>query len=119
MQHILEMSNQELESSFTNLFIDVIFNWNTIKQNGQIMSNLDMQSNNLCRQLKIQNPTMRDCFIQARVFTITLILVFSIITPIRNVFDSDGSWDYLLHTNNNRNNGNNINNINFNMPSVD
>lgn len=63
------------------VFLNVLFNWTTIKQNEQIMNLLNMETNSMCRLFKNQNPTLHDVYIQANVFSLLLMLWFAMVIP--------------------------------------
>ncbi len=76
-----------LDKMMTNTFINIIFNWESIKQNTLLMESLNMKSNSLCQKLKEQNPTMRNSFIQAHVLALLMMMINIISLPCRNIHD--------------------------------
>lgn len=99
-ENILSNSSNSSNDIFNCLYLNVIFSWNNIKQNSQIMNCLNMQENNLCRYYKSADPHVRDSFIQARVFTLTLIVILSLIFPI-NIDNEQINEHFLLYESNN------------------
>jgi hypothetical protein len=68
----MENSNEYTEKSellVTDTDMVVIFIWRYLQQNLQVMETLDMSTNSMCRVIKVNNPTLRDDFVQARVLT--------------------------------------------------
>lgn len=79
-----------------DIYLNVIFNWNSINQNVGIREGLCMKNNSMCKYYKMRNPTMRDSFIQAHVLTMLIMLFIIIQLPIGNVFDEDGDANMQL-----------------------
>jgi len=83
----------------TNIFLYVIFNWATISQNEHIMKTLDINTNSMCRKLKLQNPNMRDEFIQAHTYTLLLMMIFMTMIPMTDVLKTNLP-DHILNDTN-------------------
>jgi hypothetical protein len=64
-----------IEKTMGSLFLSVLLNWSNISQDQNIMSALNMESNNLCKTLKYQNPAYHDSFVQAHVLTLMLTMI--------------------------------------------
>lgn len=80
-------------------YISVIFNWAQIQTNQSILNILDMNTNSMCQYIKRNNPTLRDEFVQARVFTMLLMMIIGIASPIRSIFNNNGDGDVDLMRN--------------------
>jgi hypothetical protein len=76
---------QDVEKLMSTIFLNVLFNWNVIKENTQVMCCLDMNTNGLCRQLKQNDPTQRDGFIQAHVLSFLIIMMYVINVTTQNI----------------------------------
>lgn len=83
----IDADNNHVSKLFTEIFMNIIFNWSNIQQNEQIMSCLDMHTNTFCASIKTANPMMRDAFIQAHVLSITTMIILIIMQPIRTFND--------------------------------
>jgi hypothetical protein len=99
MSHNIDRNDgMALDLIATKIFLSVIFNWNTINQDEQIMNVLNIESNGFCIHLKRVYPTMRDEFIQAKALTMLIIMYIMIMRPMNGVFDNCGdSNDHLFN----------------------
>ena len=92
----IETIQNDFVKNVTNIFLYVIFNWGKISQNRDIMNVLDVNTNSMCKKLKIQNPNMRDEFVQAHVYTLLLMMIFMTMIPITDVLKTN-LQDYVLN----------------------
>lgn len=76
MEVLDQTMQQDIEKVMSTIFLHVLFNWNNIKQNTNVMNCLDMNTNSLCRQLKNNNPTLRDGYIQAHVLSFLIMMAY-------------------------------------------
>lgn len=65
----------DFETIMNRLFMNILFNWDSIKCKSNIMSSVDMDTNNLCIYFKEQNPMIRDSFIQAYVLSFYIVML--------------------------------------------
>lgn len=99
------------EKNMMDIYLRVIFNWNTISKNEHIMKVLNMNTNNICKKIKNNNRNMRDSFVQAYVFSILIIMIFAVSVPIENITKSIP--DFILNDNSDIGNNNNDDNHNL------
>jgi len=76
------------EKNMMDIYLRVIFNWSTISQNEHIMKVLNMNTNNICKKIKNNNRNVRDSFVQAYVFSMLVMTIFSVSVPFENVINS-------------------------------
>ena len=76
MNNLDRTLQQDVEKTMGTIFLNVLFNWNSIKEIPHVMSCLDMNTNSLCRQLKQNDPTQRDGFIQAHVLSFLILMMY-------------------------------------------
>lgn len=51
------------------IFLEISKNWNNLEKNEIIKELVDMKTNNLCKQIKNDNPHFRNSYIQSLVFS--------------------------------------------------
>ncbi|VBB17852.1 hypothetical protein YASMINEVIRUS_315 [Yasminevirus sp. GU-2018] len=78
---------QNIEKTMGRIFLNTIFNWEQIRENSSVMQVLNMETNSMCRHMKMSNPSMRDQFIQAYVLSFLLILFLIMCVPAQNLVD--------------------------------
>jgi hypothetical protein len=100
----------------TNIYLYVIFNWATISQDEHIQRTLDVNTNSMCRKLKLQNPNMRDEFIQAHTYTLLLMMIFMTMIPMTDMLNANIP-DYVLNYANDTEDPDDANDTN--TPSID
>lgn len=71
------------------IFTEVLFNWNVIRQDKQIMDMLDMKNNNICINLKHTNPNIDNQIIQAYALTTSLMFLYALMCPLPDFLRND------------------------------
>ena len=98
--------SRDIDQITKDVYLCVIFNWANISSNSDVMQALDMEQNSLCRNYKLQNPGMRDAFIQAHVFTMLLMMFYIVSQPIQNPFSlSTPLYEDIMYETSNLNHG--------------
>ena len=67
--------DEESKKFVLQIFMNVLSNWESIKENQQIMDCIDMKKNKLCIFFKLINPDLNDTHIQAQAITIMLLVL--------------------------------------------
>lgn len=68
----------------------ILMNWDKIKNDKDIMNVLDVDTNNMCRYYKINNPELDDKYIQSHTLTFLFLMLFIVSQPINNnIIDID------------------------------
>lgn len=63
--HNIIDNNNDMEK----IFLEISKNWNELEENEIVKEMIDMKTNNLCKQMKNDNPHLRNSYIQSLVFT--------------------------------------------------
>lgn len=79
---------QNIEKTMSRIFLSVIFSWNQLRENEEVMNILNMNTNNMCRHIKNTHPNLRDQFIQAYVLSFLLVLFLVVCVPMQNLLVS-------------------------------
>jgi hypothetical protein len=82
---------KNIDRTMGHTLLIVLLNWNNISQNESIMTVLDMETNNLCKMVKIKNPEYQDSFVQAHVFTIMLMLMMMMSSVFSRSINNDAN----------------------------
>lgn len=111
MQNLDQTMQLDVDKTMSTIFLHVLFNWNVIKENAQTMAYLDMNTNSLCRQLKQNDPTQRDGYIQAHVLSLLITMMYTINISTQKLVNTSstllGGALIQFATNTLMNNGNN------------
>ena len=75
--------NMTVDETYTT----IISNWNTIKDNTEIMNVLNIDTNSMCQYIKQTNPSLSDTMIQARALTLLLFMIIFVNDPIQNMIE--------------------------------
>jgi hypothetical protein len=78
-----------LESITTNVYLNIILNWDTISSEQQIMDCLN--NNTMCSYFKQQYPMLKDSFIKARVLTVLLMMYYILSLPVYDTFNESSN----------------------------
>ena len=62
-------------SAIYEILTNVYDNWHEIKMNKSVMKVIDMKTNRMCKNLKIENPSLLDETIQQRVLSFLLAML--------------------------------------------
>ena len=106
----------DIDKVMTEIHLNVIYNWNVVKQDTDIMNILDMDTNKMCIFLKQTNPYQDDSFIQSYIMTMMIMMLYIVASPIRSHIDGMGLLNKLFINNSeicgdNYENDENIDNI--------
>lgn len=96
MEGFDQMLQQDVEKTMSTIFLHVLFNWNKIKENEQVMNCLDMNTNSLCRKLKQSNPSQRDGYVQAHTLSFLFMMVYIMNISTQNLINTGSNL--LGHT---------------------
>jgi hypothetical protein len=58
---------------FDKIFMEIVINWKSIEKNAHFIRTYDIESNEMCKQLKLAYPLMDNKIIQAYSLTYTLL----------------------------------------------
>jgi len=61
--------NMDMDMDMERIFLEISKNWNELEKNETVKEMVDMKTNNLCKQIKNDNPHLRNSYIQSLVFT--------------------------------------------------
>ncbi len=67
--------NDNTQKFIMELYMNVLSNWDEIKENQQIVDCIDMKKNDLCQYFKFINPDQTDSQVQASALTIMFIVL--------------------------------------------
>lgn len=59
-------------NEFNLIFANVVANWNTIRSHEKIIKSVNMNSNIVCKKIKIMDPHLTDHYIQSYVLSMML-----------------------------------------------
>jgi DnaJ-domain-containing protein 1 len=71
-------NDDDWNKKIRDMLLIIIFNWDIIEQNENIMKVLNMDENKMCKTLKYENPDMMDSLIQGYVFTMLIVIKCSL-----------------------------------------
>lgn len=64
-----EKDRKIIDIDMEKIFLEISKNWNELEKNEIIKELVDMKTNNLCKQIKNDNPDYRNSYIQSLVFS--------------------------------------------------
>ena len=71
---------QNIDHTLSRIFLEIIFNWDQIKDNCNVMETVNMNTNTMCKYMKLNNCNVDNHIIQA--YVLSFLIVLSLIMPI-------------------------------------
>lgn len=84
----------DIETTINQLFMNILFNWDNIKILPDVISAVNMETNNMCKIFKEQNPTMRDSFIQAFALSFLIVMMHVVESNGTSSLETNQVMDY-------------------------